>query len=347
MFSANRGGRFQLATMTYFILGNLLFGLIIGLSGMEVGIVTGILVSQGLMVGLTVVVYVLLSRASLSRDMYIKPIAWLDALICVGIGWTIMPLLSFINVLSQFFVKNQIQDALVEMLSLPFLVTLLLTALTPAILEELLSRSIIVRNYQKQTVLITCLVSGMFFGFIHLNINQFLYAFVMGVIMSYIVMITDSVLSSMIIHFTINATGTATLYFFDWVMRVFDETGLATEQMMSSADPTVGELWISLAMVFFAVLFFTPLAVLLVRQLMIRHKKRFKGSWRMITSEFMRRHIEVADHAFAEDIEVAKDNDPYTESMKEEKMKVWPLVVTGIFFVLFSIMVEVTSRMVA
>lgn len=347
MFSSNRGNKFQLASIIYFIIGNLLFGLMISLSGFDVGIITSILVSQFLMVGATVIVYIFLTKASLVKDLYVKPLSWLDVLICIGIAWTIMPILSFINVLSQFVVKNQIEDVLVEMLDIPFLITLILTAVFPAILEELLSRSIILRNYQRRTVLTTCLLSGMFFGFIHLNINQFLYAFVMGVLMCYIVMITDSVLSAMVIHFTINATGTITLYLVSAVMKVFDASGVALDQMMSPADPTTGQLLISLAMVFFMVLLFTPVAYLLIRQLMKRHHKRFDGSWRMITSEFMRRHVEVPTHSFSEDILLAEKTDIYEGDLSEEKIQQWPLVLSGILFLLFAMMVEITSRMVA
>lgn len=344
MFSSNRGNKFQLATITYFIIGNLLFGLIIGLSGLDIGIVSSILVSQFLMVGLTVLLYTMLTKASLVNDLFIKRLSWIDALICVGIAWTIMPILSFINVLSQFVVKNQIEDALVDLLDIPFILTLLLTAVCPAILEELLSRSIILRNYQKKTVLTTCLLSGMFFGFIHLNINQFLYAFVMGIIMCYIVMITDSVLSAMVIHFTINATGTTTLYLVNATMKLFDKSGVAMESLMSTGDPTASQLLISLVMVFFLILLFTPIAFLLLRQLMLRHNKQFNGSWRMITSEFMRRHIDVAAHSFSEDIQLAKETNTYEGEIKEEKFKPWPLFASAILFLLFAIMVEVTSR---
>jgi len=344
MFSANRGNKFQLATLIYFILGNLLFGLLIGLSGLEVGIITSVLVSQFLMVGLTVVTYIFITKASLKNDLFIKPLAWIDVLICIGLAWTIMPILSFINVLSQFVVKNQIEDALVDLLNIPLILTLFLTAVCPAILEELLSRSIILRNYQTKTVLATCLLSGMFFGFIHLNINQFLYAFVMGIIMCFIVMITDSVLSSMVIHFTINATGTITLYLVNAMMKIFDNSGVAMDQMMSSADPTTAQLLLSLVMMFFLILFFTPLTYLLLKLLMRRHNKQFKGSWRMVTSEFMRRHVEVADHSFSKDIETAKEADTYKLMPSEEKFKSWPLMLSAILFLVFALMVEFTSR---
>lgn len=348
MYSVTKANRFQLGVISYFIFGNLLFSLILGLLGINPGIVTSILVSQVLMVGLTVVVYKFYTASSWSRDFFIKPLAFTDILICVGIAWTIMPLLSFINVVSQFVVENQIQDALADMLSLPLLVTLFLTGILPATLEELLSRSIILRNYQKKTVMVTCLVSGMFFGFIHLNINQFLYAFVMGAIMSYVVMVTGSILSSMTIHFIINATGTTTLYAVNGFLRLFENNEALLEDIMSTSQPTTMELFISATMMFFMALFFTPVAGILINLLLKRHNKSFKGSLKMYTEDFMivgsGRDLK-AD--FTSDMKEAEEVNDYDPPQPEEKLWTLPLILSAGLFLAFSIIIEVSLRMAA
>lgn len=344
MFSVKRGNWFQLAAISYFILGNLFFGLVIGAFQLEIGIVGSLLVSQVLLVGGALIFYKIKTRATWRSDFYIQPLPWLELIICVGIAWCIMPLLSFINVTSQFFVQNEIQDALLGMMDLPFLVTLFMTGVLPAVLEELFTRSTILRNYQQKTVLVTCLASGMFFGFIHLNINQFLYAFIMGAIMSYVVMATGSILSSMMIHFTINATGTTALYVISAMMKLFDDSGLLIDQMMSTAAPTTSQLFISATMMFFMAAFFTPVAGLLILQLLKRHGKSFKGSLKMYSSDFMAVGTGNTETSFSDNLDIAEDEQAYTHDLKEEKVWTLPLILTAILFVLFALFLELSSR---
>lgn len=338
------GNRFQLATITYFILGQLAFGLILGLINKPVGIVTSLLVSQLLFVALSVAVYVYLTKSNLIKDLFVRKMGLVDIIICVAIAWTIMPLLSTINILSQFFVENQIQDAMMEMLSLPLIITLILTGVFPAVFEELLTRSIILRHYQKQKVYVACLVSGIFFGFIHLNINQFLYAFIMGVVMCYVVMITGSIISSMVIHFTINATGTIMLYALNGVMKMFEENGVLMEELMSSAEPTTAQLLMSLFMIAGFALFMTPIAVILIRQLLIRHNKTFLGGLRLPTDRFMAMGTGSSDDSFQDEMNEAKEHNVTPILEEEEKIFTPALIITAMLFILFTIITEFALR---
>ncbi len=340
MFSVKRGNRFQLGAIAYFILGNLLFEIFLILTGVQITIISNILVSQLLFVGGAALIYTLLSPGIKAKDFYIKPLSIVDALICIAIAWMIMPLLSFINVLSQFFVQNQIQDAIVDMVALPYLITILLTAVSPAVLEELLSRSIILRNYQSKPVLTACLASGMFFGFIHLNINQFLYAFVMGAIMAYIVMVTGSIFSSMIIHFVINASGTTTLYLISWVSSLFENSDILMDELMSTAAPTTSELLLSTFVIFGVALLFTPVALLLIRLLSSRHNKPFKGSFKMIASEFLAVGQGSTNLDFNEIMAAEKVENNYLPPLQEEKVWTPALIASVVLFTGFALMIE-------
>lgn len=340
MYSVKNSNRFQLATISYFILGNLAFSLLFSALGITPNVVVGLLVSQVFMVGLSLLVYTLYTKSSLVTDFYVRPIHWKDGLICVGIAWCIMPLLSFINVLSQFFVQNQIQDAMAQLMSLPLLVTLFLTGVLPATLEELISRSVILRHGQKKTVLVTCMASGMFFGFLHLNINQFLYAFIMGMVMCYIVMVTGSVLSSMIIHFVINATGTVMLYTLNALLKVFENNEALLQEMMVASQPTTMQLAISAFTMFVVAAFFTPVAVILIRMLLERHGKTFSGSLKMYTEDFMALGTATQGVPFKDNIQEARAHGQYTAPKEEEKFWTVPLVITTLLFIAFSLLAE-------
>ncbi len=303
------GHKLQFITITYFIMLSLILGYIVELNQLEVGIIPGIIIAQYFMVGLMVLLYFFRTKSKPTSTLMMNKIKALDILICIGIGFTVMPpLLGLINVLSQFFVTNQVTMAIAETLKYPFLLTLFLTAVTPAVLEEFLTRSLIISNYKKHSVLIVCLMSGAFFGFVHMNINQFLYAFVMGLIMCYVVMITKSVYSSIIIHFTINATSIVTLYVMDATLRLFDDSGVLMEQMMTeSANITSEQQLISVLVSIIMTLVFTPFAGLLIYALLNRHGKVFRGSLKTRADLFM------LDKSDAED-----DNNDNLESKKKQ-----------------------------
>lgn len=86
------------------------------------------------------------------------------------------------------------------------LVDLLLTALLPGICEEILHRGFYLRGCVKQGYTRYGLIfSSILFGLMHLNIQQFFYATIIGALMGIVVIVTDSIYPAMIIHFMNNA----------------------------------------------------------------------------------------------------------------------------------------------
>lgn len=88
---------------------------------------------------------------------------------------------------------------------LEFLIQVGLIAVLPAICEEFLHRGLLLHGTKQIGVRKAMLISSLMFGLLHFNINQFFYAFVLGLLMSLVVVITKSIYPSMIIHFTNNA----------------------------------------------------------------------------------------------------------------------------------------------
>jgi len=293
MASAKQGNQLQFITLTFFILGNLFLGTIFEYFSITLPFVGQILIAQWGFVGISVVVYLIVTHAPILPTLFLYKPHILDILLSIGIAFSIMPLLWTINVTSLFFVKSPIASALATSTDLPFLLTLFLVAITPAFLEELLTRSLILHNFKQHPVFIVALISGSFFGFIHLNINQFLYAFVMGLIMSYVIMITGTVIHSMVIHFTINASGVVTLYLFKLLAQTFQDIPELQNAMTGTAIPSNAELLTSLIFVASIALVATPIAGLFIYLLLLRNKKSFKNSLRMPALDFIENNEEV------------------------------------------------------
>ncbi|PKM51171.1 MAG: hypothetical protein CVV02_08475 [Firmicutes bacterium HGW-Firmicutes-7] len=288
MYSIKRGNRYLLVTLVTYLFGSTLLGLFIGLTKGTMGISLQILISQWGIIFIPIVFYFLITKAPIKKSLFIKKIKPLNVLFSVLLAGAIMPLLSFINILSQFFVKNVISEAILEIAEQPLWISLLLVAVTPAILEEVAMRGIITSNYRSKPVLTTCLISGFFFGMFHMNINQFLYAFVMGIIMCFVVHLTGSILSSMIIHFTINASSLifakGALFLQDYLTEI--NPNYASQMEQAALDPT-GTLIQGAIFLGVACLVMTPIAGLIIYGLMKYNKKENILKDRLTTGEVL------------------------------------------------------------
>ena len=77
-------------------------------------------------------------------------------------------------------------------------------ALTPAICEEIVMRGVVLSEYKYKNTFKAAVMNGIIFGLMHLSGQQFLYAAVLGFLFAYIVRITGSLFSTMIVHFVFN-----------------------------------------------------------------------------------------------------------------------------------------------
>ncbi len=89
-----------------------------------------------------------------------------------------------------------------------FILELIFTAVLPGICEEVANRGMMLSSYKKMGAKKAILLSGLLFGLMHLNIEQFFYASIIGFFFGFVALITDSIYPTMIMHFTNNAMST-------------------------------------------------------------------------------------------------------------------------------------------
>lgn len=100
----------------------------------------------------------------------------------------------------------------------------ILSSILPAVCEEFLHRGVLLHAGKKcGNTRYSLIFSSILFGLMHLNINQFFYAAILGGFMGYVAIISDSIYPSMIIHFMNNFLS---LYFYygyylDWPLATF------------------------------------------------------------------------------------------------------------------------------
>lgn len=150
--------------------------------------------------------YVLLDRGECLKSIQFGSIRAFDLLKLVVLSYLISPVISFINAISTLFMDNVVTDTLETMVERPLVVIVVLLGVLPAIFEELIFRGIIYHSFRKYHIGRALLFSALLFGCMHMNLNQFLYAVVIGFFFALIVEATGSILASITIHFVINTS---------------------------------------------------------------------------------------------------------------------------------------------
>lgn len=90
-----------------------------------------------------------------------------------------------------------------------FFKEIVLSCILPGFCEEFLHRGIMLFSNKKYANPRYCLIiSSLLFGLTHMNINQFFYATILGLLMGNVAMISNSIYPTMIIHFSNNFIST-------------------------------------------------------------------------------------------------------------------------------------------
>lgn len=152
------------------------------------------------------IIYFIITKKSIKETLRLNRLSFKSILIIVGIGILAQPVAMFLSFLTQFIFPNRISQVVSAMNDIPLLIRVAVIALTPAICEEITMRGVVLSGYNQVSISKSAIITGLFFGMLHLDGNQLLYAFAIGIIFAYLVRITNSIYASMICHFTINGT---------------------------------------------------------------------------------------------------------------------------------------------
>ncbi len=212
-----------------------------------------------------------------------------EIIIIIMITLLIDPITSILNIISQIFVKSHTIELINSVQNENTFIFIFIIAILPAIFEELFTRAVIINTYTKQSVKLTILMSGLFFGIFHFNINQFLYAFVLGVIMCYIVIITESILSSMLMHFVINFQAVFWTKIFVFLQDNFTNMNfnfqISLHDKIQASKIMPSSILISISINLILILICTPLALYLLKIIAKGRNKQLKGSLDLKTYE--------------------------------------------------------------
>lgn len=205
--------------------------------------------------------------------------------------WLSMPLTTLINAISMLFVDNTIVAMTDIILNVPFLLMLFLMAVLPATVEEFVFRGIAYGGYRKSgTKFMAVMLSALMFGLMHMNLNQALYAFVIGILLALLFEATNSIFTTMLFHFIYNAQSCCMMFLIEAIMPGYyqDAANMALAQE---------ELFMTISVYLIIAAVATPLAFCMlykiaknenrVSELMECLPKKQQGKERLVTISYI------------------------------------------------------------
>lgn len=228
--------RLFLGIVLFYVLGSTAIGYAVP-RGTSIYIL--LLLSQ-LLILIPAVCYCWIKKINITRLVPFKKIKFSTGILIVVVTYLMYPLMIVLNAITLFFTESGTQAMFQGQAQQGggFLAGVLFIAVIPAFTEELVFRGILFQTYRKSSLLFGILLSGFLFGIMHMNLNQMVYAFAMGIGTAFLVEGTGSILSSMLAHFTLNFTGVAMTQ----MLQMFSSrTGVAAENTQQGNYLQMGE----------------------------------------------------------------------------------------------------------
>lgn len=209
-------------SLIYFVVIVLFVGLRIFSNLVSVSSTVGIILNAGVQILFMLLIpffmYKFLRKkksVEVLKEFNVKPIGAKAVLYAILIGFIVyflnLAVASFFNI----FIYSTGYDPSFGMSSssggsyplATFLLDVVVTAILPGICEEFCHRGLLVNGFKQLDIKKTVLLVGFLFGLMHLNVEQFFYASIIGMFLTLLVYITGSIIPSMIIHFMNNFMG--------------------------------------------------------------------------------------------------------------------------------------------
>lgn len=162
-----------------------------------------------------ILIPMLLSRERITDFLAFHKIKPGSVLMTALFTFLTMPLLSLFNVISQFWVENEVASMMdsYQVVNMSFLPLWLSMGVIAPVFEEVICRGGVYRSYRRSgSAFMAMILSSIVFACLHMNFNQAAYAVVMGVLAVLLVEATGSLWSSIIYHGLINGSNCLLMY---------------------------------------------------------------------------------------------------------------------------------------
>lgn len=165
--------------------------------------------------------FLVLTRQSPRKTLQLHMPHPLSILLTIPLTFCLLPSIAIVNAASMVFFENHISTTVSATVLQHGLVYSLLTfALMPACFEEFTFRGLLYGQYRQKHVGKAILLSALCFGLMHMNFNQFLYAFLLGICLAVLLEVSGSLLLPILMHATFNGTSILLVYVEQQIMTI-------------------------------------------------------------------------------------------------------------------------------
>ena len=205
----------------------------------------------------------------------------------------------------------------------------MLIAVLPAFVEEFIFRGLIYHSYRKNGLVGACVFSALAFGVMHMNLNQFFYAFVIGMFFAKMVEVTGSMWSSVIAHFAFNTYSITMVQILKLlgndVNDMAQSAESASELISTVADSHMMSIVMKLTTTVIYIIIFGMIAVafILLANMLINHMAKMNGRY-----EYMQYYTKMG-----------------LREMNGEKFVTLPYAVTVILAFIYMVVIEILQHL--
>lgn len=170
----------------------------------------------------------------------------------------IMPLVAVLNALTLFFTDNTMVAMEGDILEAPFFLMWFMIGIFGPFCEEFVFRGVMYRSYRRSSDrgIDAVLLSAFIFGLMHMNFNQALYAFGIGIFLAFLVEAAGSLWASVFCHMFFNSIQVFTMYLSSSILGTYGQAVTET-----ALEITTRELMAALAVYLVIAVITTPIAV--------------------------------------------------------------------------------------
>lgn len=174
----------------------------------------------------------------------------------------LMPLVTVLNALTMFFTDNAVASLEGDILGVSFPVMLFMIGIFGPFCEEFVFRGIMYKNYCRcnggvGSGIPAVALSALTFGLMHMNFNQAIYAFALGIFLALLVEVAGSLWASVVCHMFFNSFEVVLMYLSSSIL------GSIYEQALNDTSQTITtrELMAALSVYLVVAAVTTPIAV--------------------------------------------------------------------------------------
>lgn len=260
MNHAKKANILFLTVVTISVLAHV-FVAMMGASNVNLPIVVNLLLSQSFILVPGLIFFITNKDEQVVRVRKIKFVTFLMLILFTEL---LMPLVSAVNAFSQFFTDNVVVSISDQVVDVSFPLMLFIIGIIGPMSEEFVFRGMIFMGLKKSSnrFVASGLLSALFFGLMHMNLNQCAYAFVLGFIFALIDDALESIWPSVIAHCVVNSQNVILLYGLNYMIKLVGD-GESLEQIAGNSNLPKSYIFMTFCIVATVALFTTSLAALL------------------------------------------------------------------------------------